>query len=80
MANAKQCDICGKFYLVPEFEPGSFWEEDMNTSMVRIMRRKNTASIQHDIMQYHACEKCLQDVTDYILSKASQTYSEDLAE
>lgn len=71
MANAKQCDICGKFYLVPEMDPGCLWDEDMNTSMVRILRRKNTNSIKHDVIQYDACEQCRQDVTDYILSKTA---------
>ena len=79
MANAKQCDICGKFYLVPEMEPGCLWEEDMNTSMVRIMRRKKTETIKHDVMQYDACEKCLQDVLDYILSRASKSSTEGIA-
>ena len=71
MANAKMCDICGNFYVVPEVEAGSFWEESMNGNVVRIMRRKKTERIEHDIMQYDACEKCLQDVTDFILSKAA---------
>lgn len=71
MANAKQCDICGKFYLVPAVEAGSFWEEDTNTDMIRIMRRKNTLTIKHDVMQFDTCAECRQDVTDYILSKAA---------
>lgn len=70
MANAKKCDICGKYYDVPG-QNEIYMEEGHNTSMVRILRRKNTLRIDHDVMQFDACEDCLQDVLDYILAKGS---------
>ena len=70
MANAKKCDICGEYYDTPECEPGMLWDENMNTSMVRILRlKKDVRGIKHDVMQFDACDKCLQDVLDYMLSK-----------
>ena len=71
MASAKCCDICGELYLVPEVPTDSIWDENMNTSMVRILRRDKTPLVKHDVMQYDACDKCLQDVLDYILSKSA---------
>ena len=71
MANAKKCDICGGFYVVPENDPDRLsWDDSINTSMIRVLRRKTEElGIKHDVMQFDACEKCLQDVLDYILSK-----------
>lgn len=70
MANAKKCDICGKFYVVPEADPGFVWDENLNTSMVRILKlNTEERGIRHDAIQFDACEDCRQDVLDYILSK-----------
>ena len=70
MANAKKCDICGKFYTVPEIDPGFLWDESTNTSMVRILQLKtDERGIKHDAIQFDACEECRQDVLDYILTK-----------
>ena len=69
MANAKRCDICGEYYLVPE--RGDLLYDDMiNTNMVRVLRlKKDTAAPKHDIMQFDACDDCLQDVLDFILTQ-----------
>lgn len=78
MANAKRCDICGKYYEVPTInhDPFSTYEFN-NTSMVRVLRRKdNCDRIDHDVMQFDACESCLQDVLDYILSKKADIKKE----
>lgn len=76
MANAKKCDICGKFYVVPEV-PNDLLEYDhltaMNTSMVRILRRTPNTLTRHDVTQFDACDECLQDVMDYILSRAAES-------
>lgn len=72
MANAKKCDICGKYYDVPERNDG--FEEWRNTSMVRVLRLKpEDARHNHDIMQFDSCDECLQDVLDYILSKRADS-------
>ena len=73
MANAKKCDICGKYYDVPQ-PYDVCWEESINTSMVRILRRIPLDNkIKHDVMQFDACEDCLQDVINYILTKQSDS-------
>ena len=74
MANAKKCDICGGFYVVPELDEDRIFNTNLNTSMVRILRRKSPKCRDlHDVTQFDSCEKCLQDVLDYILSKAAKS-------
>lgn len=70
MAYARKCDICGEYYDVPEIEE-YLHEPWTNTSMIRVLRLKgdNRLLERHDVMQFDACEKCLQDVLDYILTK-----------
>ena len=71
MLETKHCDICGKVYLVPAIEAVGFWEEENNTSQVRVLRRKDTERVEHDIMQFNTCDECRQDVLDYILANAA---------
>lgn len=69
MANAKKCDICGKYYDVPELVAGLMYDDFRGTSMVRVLRKTGRCNHPHDVMQFDACESCLQDVLDYILTK-----------
>ena len=73
MASARKCDICGAYYDVPEIE--EFLHEPWtNTSMVRVLRLNgNALRNRHDVMQFDSCEKCLQDVLDYILTKKADS-------
>lgn len=74
MANAKKCDICGKYYDALEIETDLLYDGRRNTSMVRILRQKQTTkTIDHDVMQFDSCEDCLQDVLDYILTKRAES-------
>lgn len=71
MANAKRCDICNHYYDVPN-RP-----DPMNTSMIRVLRlNPNYPGVKHDVMQFDACDKCLQDVLDYILGKRADSEKE----
>ena len=70
MANAKRCDICGKYYDVPELDEEFAHNANLNTSMVRILRLKSvTCKHKHEVMQFDSCDNCLQDVIDYMLTK-----------
>lgn len=70
MANAKKCDICGRYYDVPDNGGEILLEDGRNTSMIRVLRRKPIDyRIEHEIMQFDSCEDCLQDVLDYMLTK-----------
>ena len=73
MANAKKCDICGKYYDVPELPDGLLHDDFRNTSMVRVLRRTDSLRVLHDVMQFDSCESCLQDVLDYILTKRTSS-------
>lgn len=74
MANARRCDICGEFYETPNFRPGDFdpWK---NTSMIRVLRlivEDDEDRNHHDTMHFDACEKCLQDVIDFMLARRAE--------
>lgn len=71
MANAKKCDICGKYYDVPNDHFMTDLGAASNTSLIRIMRRKPNVRLDHDVIQFDTCEECNQDVLDYILAKGS---------
>ena len=74
MANAKKCDICGKYYDVPQAYEGMIWDEYLNTSMIRVLRRgPEDHKIKHDTIQFDACDDCLQEVLDYILAKRADS-------
>lgn len=81
MANAKRCDICGEYYQVPDINPEDVdWvEAGRNSSMVRLLRRQDSRKVKHDIFHFDSCEKCFQDVMDYILAKQS-SWAEENAE
>lgn len=69
MSSARRCDICGEFYETPEIEIGSFdpWK---NTSMIRLLRFiPDKHCDPHEVIHFDACEKCLQNVLDYILTR-----------
>ena len=77
MANAKRCDICGKYYDVPNRAEEMIYNEHLNTSMIRVLRLEpKKAFIEHDVMQFDACDKCLQDILDYMLGKRAETEKE----
>ena len=73
MANAKRCDICGEYYTsVGSDLRDDFWDERRNTSMVRLLRRTDDErNVDHAVFHFDACEKCFQDVMDYVLAKKS---------
>lgn len=81
MANAKRCDICGEYYQVPNIVKEDYdWSEQWrNSSMVRLLRRKDKQKIEHDVFHFDSCDKCFQDVMDYILTKQS-AWAEENAE
>lgn len=76
MASARKCDICHRYYDVPEMEVGTL-EPWNNTSMVRLLRLSGdgATTLRHEVMHFDACENCLQDVLDYILTKSAETSS-----
>lgn len=75
MSCAKKCDICGKYYDVAEINPYAHEPFGNDTSMVRIMKlrpkedRDERTGGSHTIFHFDACDKCLDDLMDYILSK-----------
>lgn len=74
MARARKCDICHNYYDVPEIDASTL-EPWNNTSIVRILRlnpeaaKEKGLAISHDVMHFDACEKCLQDIVDFILTR-----------
>lgn len=75
MANARKCDICHNYYDVPDINERMMVEPWNNTSMVRLLRLDpNKPGLErHDVMHFDACEKCLQDILDYILARQTDS-------
>lgn len=74
MANAKKCDICGKFYEIPEISPYRLdYEECLN--IIRLHRAVDPVNRPKDETWLHfdACDECYQDVLDYILAKKAES-------
>lgn len=74
MSNAKKCDICGDYYDAPNVSPYRLdYEECFNT--IRMCRAKDPdkKSFNDETwLVFDACDKCYQDVLDYILGKAAE--------
>lgn len=70
MANAKKCDICGKFYEIPDVSPYRLDYEDA-INIIRMHRGVDPDSKSNDELWLHfdACDECYQNVLDYILTK-----------
>lgn len=77
MACARKCDICGKYYSITEADPYETNPYGSNTSMVRLMKLKpekdRVKSLPHDVFHFDACDECLNDVMDFILSKRADS-------
>ncbi len=71
MSNAKKCDICGKYYDVPDAFGMTEFGMNSNTSMIQFARRKTDKRLDHEVIQFDTCEECYQDMLDYILAKGA---------
>lgn len=73
MACARKCDICGKFYNAPEVNPYTVEPFGSNTSMVRLLQLKPVEDRgkgePHYVYHFDACDECLGDVMEFILSR-----------
>ena len=74
MAFARRCDVCGKYYTTTIQDVELIYDTalGMDSSMIRILSRKDGTMAKHDIMQFDTCEDCKQDVLDYILNKQAE--------
>lgn len=83
MSNAKKCDICGKYYDVIDMSEYML-DYERHINMVRLHRamKPDEKRYDHDDHWFHfdACDECLQDVLDYILSKkaVSNYFTQDI--
>ena len=68
MANAKQCDICGKFYAAHKFNRrcGDFYQSDTNLIRLYDMGPDLDNPKLDDPMSFEACPECFNRVKDYI--------------
>lgn len=66
---------CGKYYDVSEIDPYIYEPSGSNTSMVRLLKLKpeedrgKGKGEPHDVFHFDACDECLGEVMDFILSK-----------
>lgn len=74
MSNAKRCDICSKYYDIPDT---SYYrlDYDENLNLIRLHRATSPNNRPKDDtwLQFDACDECYQDVLDYILAKKAES-------
>lgn len=72
MSNARKCDICGKYYDLASMSE-YLLDYERYVNIVRLHRAvkigENRDLDDSEWMHFDACDECLQDVLDYILSK-----------
>jgi hypothetical protein len=64
MANAKRCDICGRFYEVSE-ETADLMDPYRFLDYLLIHKAEERKAV----MRFDTCKKCQQELIDYILAK-----------
>ena len=64
MANAKRCDVCGKFYEVPG-ETSDLIDPYAFLDYILIHKVEERKAVMH----FDTCKKCQQELIDYILTK-----------
>jgi hypothetical protein len=73
MANAKKCDICGKYFDAPDTSPYRL-DYDDNFNFIRLHRARCEYDRPDDLwLHFDSCDECYQDVLDYILGKAAES-------
>lgn len=80
MSNAKHCDICGKFFKVPEIDYRRLEEDHRHLNLIRMHQALPEGQIvyrEEPWLQFDACEKCYQNLLDYILSSAAESSGKD---
>ena len=72
MSNAKQCDICSKFFGVPEVDYGRLEEDYRHLNLLRMHQALPEGQmVYHDNpwLQFDLCDSCYDNLLDYILSR-----------
>jgi hypothetical protein len=72
MANAKKCDACGKFFVVPELEPG-YIDHEKYHNYLKVHKAEKPDRNNTDVSWFHfdICDECYDDFMEYMLSKAA---------
>ena len=68
MANAKQCDICGKYYSLPEPAGLLYKAASGKVELFKNVPKLHHAA-EHEGLYFDACDECVQEITDLILEK-----------
>lgn len=70
MANAKRCDICGRYF--PLIEPNGLLYKTMGGKVELYKMVENIHhTVDHPGLYFDACDDCVQEITDLILEKRS---------
>ena len=78
MANAKKCDICGRFFEVPEYDPRCMGSADYERfhNHIRIHKAEDPEKYNDPELiwlHFDTCDQCHSDLLDYILSRAAKS-------
>ena len=70
MSNAKRCDICGKYFDIPEVEHGRLEEDYRHLNLIRMHQALPEGQMcYHDDpwLQFDLCDDCYDKLLDYII-------------
>lgn len=70
MANAKRCDICGKYFVLPTTKKDSMLYRSV-AGKVELYKSASELhhAKEHEGIVFDACDDCVQEIMDLILTK-----------
>ena len=71
MANAKRCDICGEYFIIPDLD-NKVIDYGARAGAVHLYKLEDANAWRGEYREgsyFDACDKCVQDITDYILTR-----------
>ena len=70
MANAKRCDICGKYFMLPTTKKDSMLYRTVagKVELYNMAYDLHHAK-EHEGTHFEACDECVQEIMDLVLAK-----------
>lgn len=69
MANAKRCDICGKYFAIPEPSLARLYNSEAGAVQLFKLNNRLRHTEEREGHHFDACDDCVQEIVDLILTK-----------
>lgn len=69
MSNAKRCDICGKYFAMPEPSRTLIYRSEAGKVQLYKLNPKIRHTEEDEGYHFDACDDCVQEILDLILTK-----------